>query len=146
MIKTFRGQLADGGQDRIRLSTIKGKVGYKIIKFSLLDAAPSAITIASTVQIWTQEQSSVVSTINFTDSSLLAAGIYHAGSGTASPRSVFMETIFDNMTVNQDIYVTHADVHTGAVMNYYIELEVIPLDDAGAEYTTLKDIRQKGTP
>jgi len=95
MIKTFRGQLADGGQDRIRLSTIKGKVGYKIIKFSLLDAAPSAITIASTVQIWTQEQSSVVSTINFTDSSLLAAGIYHAGSGTASPRSVFMETIFD---------------------------------------------------
>jgi len=33
MIKTFRGLLADGGQDRIRLSTIKGKVGYKIAKF-----------------------------------------------------------------------------------------------------------------
>jgi len=33
VVKTFRGLLADGGQDRIRLSTIKGKVGYKIAKF-----------------------------------------------------------------------------------------------------------------
>ena len=26
-------------------------------------------------------------------------------------------------------------------MNYYIELEVIPLDDKAAEYTIIKDIR-----
>ena len=36
MIKTFRGLLAHGGQDRIRLSTIKGKVGYRIKKFQLM--------------------------------------------------------------------------------------------------------------
>ena len=33
MIKTYRGNLADGGQDRIRLKTLKGEIGYKIIKF-----------------------------------------------------------------------------------------------------------------
>ena len=30
MIKTFRGILADGDQNKIRLTTKKGKIGYKI--------------------------------------------------------------------------------------------------------------------
>ena len=38
MIKSFRGKLADGGQDRIRLSTNDGLTGYKITKFELLPA------------------------------------------------------------------------------------------------------------
>ena len=49
--------------------------------------------------------------------------------------------IFDNEIFNQDIYVTYYDASVGQPINYYIELEVIPLDDAGAEYTTLKDMR-----
>ena len=52
------------------------------------------------------------------------------------------EKIFDNEVFNQDIYVTNNDADSSSPINYYIELEVIPLDDAGAEYTTLKDMRQ----
>ena len=35
VVKTFRGQLEDGGQDHIRLQTIKGKVGYRIVSCKL---------------------------------------------------------------------------------------------------------------
>jgi len=138
MIKTFRGLLADGGQERIRLSTIKGKVGYKIVKFRIFSALPSTADASNTVMIWKEEQSSVsasTATVNFTDSNLL---------GVASILRDEAETdvIFDNEIFNQDIYVTHTDVTASRNCNYYIELEIIPLDDAGAEYTTLKDMRQ----
>jgi hypothetical protein len=36
MIKTYKGMLADGGQDKIRLRTLKGEVGYQITKFRLM--------------------------------------------------------------------------------------------------------------
>ena len=36
MIKSFRGKLADGGQDTIRLGTNKGLTGYRIIKFQVI--------------------------------------------------------------------------------------------------------------
>ena len=52
--------------------------------------------------------------------------------------------IFDNEVVNQDIYVTHTDETATLACNYYIEMEVIPLDDKGAEYMTIKDLRTRG--
>ena len=53
--------------------------------------------------------------------------------------------VFDREIFNQDIYVTHTDTISSSSkpINYYIELEVIPLDDAGAEFTTLKDMRSR---
>ena len=139
VVKTYRGLLADGGQDRIRLQTIKGKVGYRIVKFQLMPAVPGGAVQDSVIQIWKTEQSSVVATANFTDSDLLACGIY---SQHQTQYNMNTEIIFDNEIFNQDIYVTHKDEAGGELCNYYIELEVIPLDDAGAEYTTLKDMRQ----
>ena len=50
--------------------------------------------------------------------------------------------IFDREIFNQDIYISSYDDHGDVNVNYYLELEVIPLDDAGAEYTTLKDMRK----
>ena len=50
--------------------------------------------------------------------------------------------VFDQEIFNQDIYISHKNVAGTDKGNYYLELEVIPLDDAGAEYTTLKDLRQ----
>jgi len=44
---------------------------------------------------------------------------------------------------NQDIYITNYDGTSANTLNYYLELEVIPLDDSGAEYTTLKDMRSQ---
>jgi len=145
MIKTFRGLLADGGQDRIRLSTIKGKVGYRVTKYELLPSAPGQSNYQATVQIWKEEQSSVSTsgaTVNFTDSALLAAAIYMASSDVGTP--AMQVTIFDNEIFNQDIYITHTGETGSSPMNYYIELEVIPLNEKGAEYMTIKDLRTRG--
>ncbi|GAG88411.1 unnamed protein product [marine sediment metagenome] len=140
MIKTFRGLLADEGQERIRLSTIKGKVGYKIVKFELMDNAPGAASRESIVKIYKTVQTTSTQDVNFTDSNLLAAGYLESHSSPAYLDS--QQIIFDREIFNQDIYITHIDVDANNPVNYYIELEVIPLDDAGAEYTTLKDMRQ----
>jgi len=143
MIKTFRGILADGGQDRIRLQTIKGKVGYRIVKFQIMNpqAGASAYEMESTVKIYKTEQSTIDAMVDFTDSDLLGAAQLgtHASFGTY-PQSTII--IFDGEIFNQDIFITHKNLHSDALeCNYYVELEVIPLDDAGAEYTTLKDMR-----
>ena len=146
VVKTFRGLLADGGQDRIRLSTIKGKVGYKIVKLQVFPNLPGTSDVESTVQIFKTEQTTVSTTaadVNFTDSDLLAA-IYVAEGSGADQGPLAAHVIFDNQIFNQDIYITHTDTTGSRNINYYIELEVIPLDDAGAEYTTLKDMRQSG--
>jgi len=148
MIKTFRGQLADGGQDQIRLQTIKGKVGYRIVKFQIMNpqAGASAYEMESTIKIYKTEQSTIDAIVNFTDSDLLAAAQLgtHGSFGTYPQNTII---IFDNEIVNQDIFITHKNLHSDALeCNYYIEMEVIPLDDAGAEYTTIKDLRSNWKP
>ena len=140
VVKTYRGLLADGGQDRIRLQTIKGKVGYRVIKLDLMAPNPGTQSQESTVKIYKEQQSSITGTIDFTDSALLAVGIYHDNHASYYPTT--MITIFDREIVNQDIYITQTDNDASQACNYYLELEVIPLDDVGAEYTTLKDMRQ----
>jgi len=139
VVKTYRGLLADGGQDRIRLSTIKGKVGYKIIKFQVVGSKPGALNYEAVLQIWKTNQTTVTATINFTDSDLLAVGLW-SSQVNAEVYSDDMTIIFDNEIFNQDIYITNQDLQDQAV-NYYLELEVIPLDDDGAAYTTLRDMR-----
>jgi len=140
VVKTFRGLLADGGQDRIRLQTIKGKVGYRIVKFQVVGAAVGTSNYESVSQIWKKEQASAVATIDFSNSDLLGIGIFTAEHG-AHQYPEDMTVIFDREIFNQDIFITQQCLQSGSV-NYYLELEVIPLDDAGAEYTTLKDMRQ----
>jgi len=143
MIKTFRGLLADGGQDRIRLQTIKGKVGYRITKFEAIPNIPANANCECTVQIFKTEQTTVVGTIDFTDSDLLAAIFYNQDPSPAN--NITQTQIIDIREIfNQDIFITNLDENASVAMNYYLELEVIPLDDAGAEYTTLKDMRQSG--
>jgi len=139
MIKTFRGLLADGGQDHIRLQTIKGKVGYRIAKFQIMPNNPGGTNPESVVMIWKEEQTSIIDTVDFTDASLLGVGYWSAPAVGAVV--IDTEVIFDSEIFNQDIFVTHKDHNASVDCNYYIELEVIPLDDAGAEYTTLKDMR-----
>jgi len=144
VVKTFRGLLADGGQDRIRLQTIKGKVGYTIVKFQGMPKAPMTLDQENVLKIYKSNQSTVDGVVNFTDSDLLGVCVLKYASDSAVT-SLGSSVIFDNETFNQDIYITHEDVAAGGRdCNYYLELEVIPLDDAGAEYTTVKDLRTRG--
>jgi len=142
MIKTFRGILEDGGQDQIRLQTIQGKVGYRIVKFQLFPNKPGTTTVEAVVSIFkTPGKGSGTSTaeVDFTDTNLLAVAFHqdrHEATYTATE-----SVVFDNETFNQDIYITLTDTIGTEKCNYYIELEVIPLTDMGAEYTTIKSLR-----
>jgi len=139
VVKTFRGLLAAGGQDRIRLQTIKGKVGYRIIKLQILHDEPGEQHAEHTVKIYKTEQSTINNNVNFTDSNLLGVAYYQDHNEQHYISS--LDIIFDREIFNQDIFITLADTEGSQPCNYYLELEVIPLDDAGAEYTTLKDMR-----
>ena len=143
MIKTFKGLLADGGQDRIKLSTIQGKVGYRIVKFEAMPAgATTGFGYESFLQVWTSKQSSVPSdgTPDFSNPEVLAC-IYYSQSASGGTNPEDMTVVFDNEVVNQDIYITHSNSDGSAALNYYLELEAIPLTDLAAEFTTLKDLR-----
>ena len=39
-IISFRGILGEGLEEKIKLSTLKGKIGYKIIKFQVMNSSP----------------------------------------------------------------------------------------------------------
>ena len=143
MIKSFRGQLADGGQDQLRLQTNKGKVGYRIVKFQVM-GQDSNTSYEAVCKIFKETQTSVTTTINFTDTTLLAAAIYQQNA-TGQTYPVDQVTIFDNEIFNQDIFITYTTSYASGTLNYYIELEVIPLTDHDAEFTTLKDIRGRNT-
>ena len=144
VVKTFRGLLADDGQDQLRLGTNKGKVGYRIIKFQIIGDDPQVQRQESIVKIYKQKQTSVTGSINFADNTLLAVAFYNHYEQAQYP--IGSVVIFDREIFNQNIYITHTD-EGGSTRscNYYLELEVIPLTDQGAEYTTLKDIRTQRT-
>ena len=142
VVKTFRGLLANNGQDRIRLQTIKGKVGYRIVKLDIMTNNPGTQDFETVIKIYKEEQTTVTGAVNFTDSSLLAAATA-SGDATSNNYPTHITIIFDTEIFNQDIYISHESLLSpNPACNYYLELEVIPLDDAGAEYTTLKDMRQ----
>jgi len=147
MIKTFRGLLADGGQDRIRLQTIKGKVGYKIVKLDIIPERVGLQILECLVSVWKTKVATVpvsLATVDFTDSNLLAVAYVtqHDNAAYGMPTPVI---IFDNEVFNQDIYITNTDNENNYACNYYLELEAIPLDTDGAAYTTLNYMRSTGT-
>jgi len=142
MIKTFRGLLDSDGQDHIRLSTIKGKVGYRIVKCELLPKNFGTADYEAVVQIWKTEQTTPTNVIDFADTNLLGAACW-SGATNVTGEVSGLNVMFDTEIFNQDIYITLKDTQSGK-MNYYLELEVIPLDDKGAEYTTVKDLRTRG--
>lgn len=144
VVKSFRGLIADGGIDTISLHTNDGSTGYRIVKFQLMGHNPGDTSLGSyehVVQIFKTPQSSASATIDFSNQTLLAAGLCF---GNTSPQ--FNDTtsiLFDNEIFNQDIYVTHVDEDAATPVNYYIELEQIKLDLNENTVATLKDIRNQ---
>ena len=139
-IKSFRGKIADNGIDTIALHTNDGSVGYRITKFQLMAIDPISNNQESVVKIYTIPQIAASSTIDFADNTMLAAGYLESDSSGSTPTFNEAAIIFDNMTFNQDIYLTHVEQGSDAV-NYYIELEQVKLDLNENTVATLKDIR-----
>ena len=139
-IKSFRGKIVDNGIDTIPLSTNNGSTGYKIIKFQLMAIDPMSNNQESVVKIYSIPQATATADIDFADNTLLAAGYLENDSSGATPTFNEAAIVFDNMTFNQDIYVTHFEQGSDAV-NYYIELEQVKLSLDENTVATLKDIR-----
>ncbi|AXH79105.1 MAG: hypothetical protein [Circular genetic element sp.] len=138
-ILSYRNKIADGGQDTILLSTKKGEVGYRIKKFQAIDDEPGEVEVEMVVKVYSEPPTTVDNTVNFSDNTLLGVVLY-ANQGNQSV--VSSETIiFDNSIFNQDIYVTAFSWEGSPGCNYYLELEVIKLDESQAMVATLKDIR-----
>ena len=138
-VKSFRGQIADGGQDTISLHTNNGSQGYRIKKFEIIDGAPGTINTEIVCKIYSVEQITIDALVDFNDQTLLGAAYYSRG---AAMQPVI---IFDNITFNQDIYVTQEKAAGGDASdcNYHIELELVKLDLNQNTVATLKDIRNE---
>ena len=137
---SYRGTLAIGLEDRIRLKTLKGKVGYKITKFQLMSTLPQDGIQELIGKITKVPDTNIGAIVDFTNSDLMAATVHSTYSG-GTINSTYV--IFDNEITNQDIFVNITDGASGTTpCNYYIELEVMDLSDIQSTQLTLKSIKQ----
>ena len=138
-IKSFRGKLADGGQDTIRLATNNGLTGYRIVKFQGIGDEPGTTAMESTLKIYKYKQTTINNAVNFEDGTLLA--VAYICDNANRQLDVNSAVLFDNEIFNQDIFITHEDTVGSEAMNYYIELEQVKLSVDEAATATLKDMR-----
>ena len=138
-IKSFRGLIGDDKIQTIALHTTDGSTGYRIKNFQVMFNNHAGLSAEAVMKIYSIVQTSTDATIDFSDNTLLAAAfIENNNSVTYYGGQV---VIFDNVTFNQDIYVTYEDNGASHACNYLIELEEIKLDLAENTTATLKDIR-----
>tara|TARA_R100001163_G_scaffold32204_1_gene25078 strand:- start:1692 stop:2132 length:441 start_codon:yes stop_codon:yes gene_type:complete len=139
-IKSFRGKMSSDAIDTVVLHTNSGSTGYRIVKFDIFPVDPFKDDYESIVQIFKIPQTTASDEVDFADNTLLAAAMHSSRNSAESyPEDKF--TVFDNEIFNQDIYVTYKDQKTNSGMNYYIELETMPLSLDENTVATLKDIR-----
>jgi len=140
MIKTFRGLIADGAQDTIVLHTNDGSIGYRIVKFQIINKQPGTADYENVVKIYKTKQSSIDGVVDFNDNTLLAVA-YGSADATGQNNPATEIVIFDKEVFNQDLYITNKVISVGSSQNYYIELEQVKLDLSESTVATLKDIR-----
>ncbi len=135
---SYTGQLPTGLQDRIKLSTITGKTGYKVVNFEIIPKTLGAATELVCKIYNTDQTGSIGPVVDFTDSNLLAVAYYSSTGGIFRGKTI----IFDNEKFNQDIYVTLADAGGSTTPgNYYIELQSMSLSELETTMMTLQSIR-----
>jgi hypothetical protein len=137
---SYKGKLDMGLEDKINLKTLNGKVGYKIVKFQLMSTQPATQANEFIGKITKIPETNIADTVDFTDGNVLAVNYYVTGRYSDDIQS--QTIIFDNEKVNQNIFVHITDGTGGTIAcNYYIELEVMSLNDLEATQLTLKSIR-----
>lgn len=140
MIKSFRGKLADGEEQTIRLSTKRGLTGYRIKQLQIITKTPYQTNEAEhVVKIYTTSHT-VDGTVDMTDPTFLAVAITN-NAKAGYETFIGQQIIFEHVTFNQDIFITHHEAHSSEDCNYYLELEQVKLDLSEATVATLKDMR-----
>ena len=137
----YRGTLSVGTEERIKLSTLNGKTGYKITKFQIISTAPGTVDQEIVCKVMDKKDSNIGAVVEFTNSNLLAVSYISEGASVAYPLDSTI--IIDNKKFNQDIFVSVSSANSSTQpVNYYIELESMSLSDLEASYLTLQNIRQ----
>ena len=101
-IKSFKGKLADGGMDKIRLGTNDGLTGYKIRKLEIIPANPGGAAVEQVVKVHLEEPASVTGTVNFNNPLLLAVAYIAVNSDNVGIVTQIIS--FDHVKFNQDIF------------------------------------------
>ena len=139
-IISFKGAIPDGLEERIKLSTLNGKRGYRITRFETMANKPGEIDYQTTTKIYAKAQGAGSTAVDFTESDLLAVSIIEDHEAQHYPYS--QQVIFDNHVFNQDIYINVSSLVGSLPTNYYLELETVALTDVEATQLTLKSLRQ----
>ena len=142
-IKSFRGKMIDGAIDQISLHTNDGSTGYRIKKVQCVPENPGTTNTEHVFKIYKIPQTAVTGSIDFSDNTLLASVYLSSRDDRYGGDNII---VFDNETINQDIYLTHDDTNNAGAVNYYIELEQVKLDLNENTVATLKDIRNIEQP
>jgi len=128
---SFRGLLADGGQDKIRIQGPVGAIAWRITKFQIITTNLGTDATESVVKIYREKQDlPTTATVDFREDELLAAGFW-SSDGDASYNSEDMTIIFDNALFVRNVWVTHQNAEGSSACNYYIELEEVKVSAAG---------------
>ena len=125
-VHSFRGLLGDGGEDEINLERQNVNVAYRLIKFAIIPSAPGTVSSEHVVKVYREEQNSIDGLIDFTAVDLLGAAYYNANV-SGGDVDYAPPVIFDNDLFSRNIYVTHSDVQGAGSINYYIEIEEVPV-------------------
>jgi len=125
-VHSFRGLLGDGGQDEINLERQNVNLAYRIVKFQVMPESTGAGSNEAAVSVWRESQSSAPQEINFTDTDLLGCAYFLRDQGVVAISGI--QIIFDNILFSRNIFVNYQDAQTsGGNMNYYLELEEVPV-------------------
>ena len=116
----------------------------KISKFKCIPDTPGTNQTEAIVKIYTVEQATVDALVDFDDPTLIGVVFLAVANGSNEAYASELHTVFDNITFNQDIYVTAVELAGGRSTNYHIELEQVKLDLNAQTVATLKDIRNIG--
>ena len=138
---SFKGIIASGLEDKLRLATIKGKTGYRITRFDVMDDHPGSTNEEWVVKIYSKSQTAgATGSVDFTEGDML--GVAYLENNSSHNYAEGTKIIFDNQIFNQDIFVTAIDnVGGSGFCNYYIELETMELSDLQSTQLTLKNLR-----
>ena len=142
-ILTFKGSIDEGLEVKIKLSTIKGKRGYRIKQFSTMNSTPGAANYETTTKVYAKAQGAGSTGVDFGESDLLAASYIEDASAITSVGASMSQTIiFTQEVFNQDTFVNTASLTGTVPTNFYLELETVDLSDTQSTQLTLKSLRQ----
>ena len=127
-VHSFRNLLGDGGQDEINLERRNVNLAYRIVKLELMPNNLNSNQEAC-VKVFREKQTTLVFDFDFSDTDLLAAA-YYTNASAADTYSEDLTVIFDNTLFSRNIYITHENNASGVKVNYYIELEEVPVGAA----------------